>query len=163
MKQAALPTLPWSDALQLDLPLMDAHHHDFVDAVAAVEAATDGELPAAWRALIVHTDEHFGAEDRWMRDTRFAESNCHSLQHMMVLRVLRDAEQRALDGDLGLLRVMARELATWFPQHLQSMDAALALHLRTVGYDARSGAVLNPAALPAQPITGCGGACSQPT
>ena len=158
-----MPTLKWSDALELDLPLMDEHHRDFVDAVAAVEAAEDGALLPAWHALIVHTDEHFGAEDRWMLDTHFAAANCHSLQHLMVLRVLRDVEQRARDGDLGLLREMARELATWFPQHLQSMDAALALHLRNVGYDARTGSVLRPEALPAQPITGCGGAaCSQP-
>ena len=27
------------------------------------------------------SDIHFGAEDRWMRDTQFSSSNGHTLQH----------------------------------------------------------------------------------
>jgi hypothetical protein len=40
------------------------------------------------------------------------------------------------------------------------MDAALALHLRGVGYDAATGEVAAPKAVPAQEITGCGVTCS---
>ena len=36
---------------------------------------------------------------------------------------------------------MASELALWFPQHAQSMDASLALHLRRVGFDPATGVV----------------------
>ena len=64
---------------------------------------------------------------------------------------------------LVIYSVMASELALWFPQHAQSMDAALALHLRRVGFDPVSGVVQAPHALPAEPIQGCGGAtCSDP-
>ena len=60
-----------------------------------------------------------------------------------------------------MVRAMAAELALWFPQHAQSMDAALALHLRRVGYDAATGVVGAPNALPEGLIHGCGGAsCS---
>ena len=56
---------------------------------------------------------------------------------------------------------MIRELAAWFPQHAQTMDAALALHLRGIGYDAATGEVRMPDALPKETIHGCGGAtCS---
>ena len=56
---------------------------------------------------------------------------------------------------------MASELALWFPQHAQSMDAALALHLRRVGFDPATGVVHAPTALPEALIHGCGGAtCS---
>ena len=41
-----------------------------------------------------------------------------------------------------------------------SMDAALALHLRRVGYDEASGIVHAPDALPHDEIQGCGGSCS---
>jgi hypothetical protein len=54
---------------------------------------------------------------------------------------------------------MIRELAIWFPQHAQSMDAALALHLRSVGFDAATGQVARPADLPPERIQGCGGSC----
>ena len=53
------------------------------------------------------------------------------------------------------------ELGKWFPQHAQSMDAALALHLRRLGYDPQTGIVSAPHALPQALIEGCGGAsCS---
>lgn len=56
---------------------------------------------------------------------------------------------------------MASELALWFPQHAQSMDASLALHLRRVGFDPVTGVVHAPGALPGALIHGCGGAtCS---
>ena len=64
-------------------------------------------------------------------------------------------------GDLKMVRQMAHELGIWFPQHAQTMDAALALHLRGVGYDATTGQVTRPDALPSGEIHGCGGdSCS---
>lgn len=157
-------TLEWSDALSLDLPQMDDTHREFVDQLAVVQAAPDTQLAGAWRALIEHTEAHFGQEDRWMRDTRFASGNCHATQHLVVLQVMREGEDAAMAGRLDVIRLMAHELAAWFPQHAQSMDAALALHLRRVGYDVATGAVLMPQALPAEEIRGCAGAsCSTPT
>lgn len=155
-----MPSLQWSDALALDLPLMDDTHREFVDLLAQVEAAPDETLLDAWRELIAHTDEHFSREDAWMTSTRFASSNCHSMQHEVVLSVMREGAQRGETGDLATVRQMAHELGLWFPQHAQSMDAALALHLRSVGYDPLTGIVAAPQALPAEAIHGCGGSCS---
>ena len=155
--------LEWSDALALDLPLMDEIHIEFVDLLAAVDAAPDSRLIAAWQALVDHTDDHFAQEDRFMVSTRFASGNCHTTQHRVVLQVMREATAQAQQGDLNGLRVMAGELALWFPQHAQSMDAALALHLRRVGFDPSTGIVHAPGALPDGLIQGCGGAsCSEP-
>ncbi|MEP7294629.1 MAG: hemerythrin domain-containing protein [Burkholderiales bacterium] len=156
-----MSTLEWSDALSLDLPEMDDTHREFVVLLAAVENAADAQIEATWRELIAHTDDHFGREDRWMRDTRYASSNCHSTQHLVVLKVMREIEAMVREDKPALIRQVARELAQWFPQHAQGMDAALALHLRGVGYDAASGIVAMPEALPAEAITGCGSvACS---
>lgn len=153
--------LEWSDALALDLPAMDDTHREFVALLAQVETAADDALLAHWRVLVAHTDDHFGREDQWMQSTRFSSSNCHSVQHKVVLQVMREGITSGEAGDLGALRQMARELAVWFPQHAQSMDAALALHLRRVGYDPVTGTVSMPDALPAAVIHGCGGAsCS---
>lgn len=153
--------LEWSDALALDLPLMDDTHREFVDLLAAVDRADDAQLLSTWHALVEHTDHHFAQEDAWMASTRFASGNCHSMQHRVVLQVMREGVVRAQQGDLHVLRVMASELALWFPQHAQSMDAALALHLRRVGFDPVSGVVHAPHALPGELIQGCGGStCS---
>ena len=156
-----MPTLEWSDALALDLPVMDDTHREFVELLAQVEAASDETLLPLWRTLVDHTDAHFGREDQWMQDTRFSSSNCHSVQHKVVLQVMREGITHAQAGDLGVVRQMARELAIWFPQHAQTMDAALALHLRGIGYDPLTGIVAMPEALPKSVIHGCGGAtCS---
>jgi hemerythrin-like metal-binding protein len=159
-----MPTLQWSEALTMDLPFMDKTHHEFVDLLAAVEGAEDLQLLNHWRALVAHTQEHFDAEDRWMRDTHFAASNCHTVQHRVVLQVLREGVNLGESGDLKPIRQMAQELAAWFPQHAQSMDAALALHLRRVAYDTATGIVHAPQALPTEMIHGCAGsACSDLT
>lgn len=157
-----MAALEWSDALALDQPLMDDTHREFVELLAAVEAADDAALVAAWQALVEHTEQHFDREDAWMAATRFASGNCHAMQHKVVLQVMREGAARAADhGELQVVRAMAAELALWFPQHAQSMDAALALHLRRVGFDAATGVVHAPDALPEGLIHGCGGSsCS---
>ena len=155
------PTLEWSEALQLELPQMDDTHREFVDLLAAVQAADDTDLTTHWNTLVAHTVEHFGQEDRWMRETGYASGNCHAVQHQVVLQVMREGATRAAAGELALLRLIAGELAQWFPQHAQSMDAGLALHLRSVGHDPATGQVARPGALPRSEITGCGSvACS---
>lgn len=157
-----MPALEWSDALALDLALMDDTHREFVDLLARVEQADDARLLDAWRALVDHTQLHFDQEDRWMRETRFASGNCHSVQHQVVLQVMREGLARAEQGQPEVPRAMARELAAWFPQHAQSMDAALALHLRRVGHDPATGHIAHPDALPRHEISGCGGVSCTP-
>ncbi len=153
-----MPVLEWSEALVLDMPVMDETHQEFVALLAEVEAADDETLVDRWRVLIAHTEEHFGREDAWMRATGFAPNNCHATQHAVVLNVMREGLQRTGAEQLATVRGMARELAPWFVQHAQSMDAGLALHLRSVGFNPQSGVVHSPQALPAEPLTHCGSA-----
>ena len=156
-----MATLKWSEALALGLPTMDDTHREFVDLLALVEGADNDTLAWHWSTLINHTHDHFGREDAWMRSTRFSSTNCHSVQHQVVLTVMREGLVSARAGDHITVRRMAKELATWFVQHAQTMDAALALHLRRVGYDPVTGVVSMPDALPRTVTDGCGSAgCS---
>lgn len=158
-----MPRLEWSDALSLHLAPMDQTHREFVDLLAAVEAADDATLQDTWLTLVTHTDEHFAQEDRWMLGAGFTPENCHSRQHAMVMAVLREGIARGAAGELAVIRQMAEELALWFPQHAQAMDAALAEQLAAVGYDTGTGLLRAPEALPSEPISGCGGkACTPP-
>lgn len=140
---------------------MDDTHREFVELLARAESADDSRLLQHWQALIEHTDDHFGREDQWMQNTGFSSSNCHGMQHKVVLQVMREGATHGQAGELSVVRRMAHELGLWFPQHAQSMDAALALHLRGVGFDPVSGVVHMPQSLPRAVIRGCGGAtCS---
>lgn len=157
-----MATLQWSKELELNVPAMDETHREFVDLLAQVESAEDAHLHALWLALITHTEEHFGQEDRWMQATGFSTDNCHSTQHKVVLQIMKEGAAKAADGDLTMVRGMTPELASWFNYHAQTMDAALAQHMATVGFDTDSGHIAAVEALPAAMISGCGGACSQP-
>lgn len=150
--------LEWSGALELDFPIMDDTHHEFVALLVKVQEAADDALIEHWSTLIAHTDDHFGREDAWMLSTQFASGNCHTLQHKVVLQVMREGLQHGQNGDLQMIRLLASELALWFPQHAQAMDASLALHMRRVDFDPVTGKVNRPEALPAEMIRGCGGA-----
>jgi hemerythrin-like metal-binding protein len=160
MHDTPQPTLQWNEALALDMPLMDDTHREFVELLEAVVLAADADIAARWSTLISHTQEHFDTEDQWMLASGFAPGNCHSIQHRVILQVMREGEARGMDGDYATVRQMAHELGLWFPQHAQSMDASLALHLRSAGFDPVTGAITETSALPAEKIHGCGGACN---
>jgi hemerythrin-like metal-binding protein len=157
-------TLLWSDSLALGLDVMDETHRELIVLLSLVDQAGDTDLLPAWRQVVEHTQDHFDREDQWMRSTRFSSSNCHSMQHKVVLQTMREVASRVqLSGDLAMLRDMSQQLGQWFLHHAQSMDAALALHLRNAGFDPLTGLVSMPDALPADVIHGCGGSsCSSP-
>lgn len=147
-----MPVLQWSETLSLDLPQLDETHQEFVVLLARVETADDARLVPAWRALVEHTVDHFGREDAWMRSTGFTSTHCHTVQHRVVLEVLCEGLVQGLKGQNEPIRHMARELAVWFVQHVQTMDAALALHLRSVGFDVATGEVLRKKDVCAKPL-----------
>ena len=157
-----MPTLTWCDDFVLDVAEMDQTHREFVDLLAAVEAAPEAELLARWQALTEHTQAHFDAEDRAMQASGFFATNCHTTHHAQVMEALRAGIELARRGDLAPIRQMTRELTVWFPHHASTMDTALAGHLQRVGYQFADGSVSRPEALPSEAITGCGGACSTP-
>jgi len=130
-----MPTLPWTEELEIGLPVMDEQHREFVELLAQAGNSDNAALPAAWQALIDHTEAHFAQEEAWMRATRFSPGNTHAMQHRMILRVMREGAAKALQGDITPLRLMTRELQAWFPRHAQTMDAALAEHLQRTGFE----------------------------
>ncbi len=159
MTTATLDSTPvqWSPTLGLEMPVMDDTHEACIDLLAAVVEAPDETLLSRWALLIDHTQEHFDREDQWMLDTGFAPDNCHSSQHSIILQVMREGGKRGLLGELDLVRHMAYELGLWLANHIQSMDAALALHLRSAGFDAVTGTVSHPQAFASEAIHSCGG------
>ena len=158
--------LTWNDTLALQHPQMDRTHEEFVDLLGATEAALAGPeatLLARFEALVDHTVEHFAQEERWMAATGFAPENCHAGQHQAVLGVMVGCARRAGseggDGepvDFEPLRMAVGELAGWFPQHAQMMDAALVQHLEAVGFDPATGECRTPPPAEAEAISGCG-------
>jgi hemerythrin-like metal-binding protein len=129
-------TLAWSDALSLELDFMDDTHREFVDMLAATETAPDDKLIDSFIDLLAHTEEHFSGENQWMQDVDFGPGGCHTDEHEMILKVMREALRRGqTDGNLSLVRQLTGEIGVWFDGHAKSMDAVLAMYLKEVQYD----------------------------
>ena len=143
------PTLTWSDDLVMNMDKMDQTHREFVDLLAATELAPEDKLIASFIELIAHTDEHFSGENQWMQDVSFGPGGCHTDEHDMILKVMREALRRGQeDGNLKLVRQLTGELAVWFDGHAKSMDAVLAMFLKEVAYDPVTRIVHKPQVLP---------------
>ena len=143
------PTLTWSDDLVMNMDKMDQTHREFVDLLAATELAPEDKLIDSFIELIAHTDEHFSGENQWMQDVSFGPGGCHTDEHDMILKVMREALRRGQeDGNLKLVRQLTGELAIWFDGHAKSMDAVLAMFLKEVQYDPVTRIVHKPQVLP---------------
>lgn len=125
-----MESLQWSNALWLDYDPMDNMSRELVALLARAQAASDADLAEAWADLVAHAAAHFGQEDAWMRETGHGQGDRHALEHRVVLTVLREGLGQARKGQLAPVRQMAKELGAWFSRHTQSLDAALALHMR---------------------------------
>lgn len=123
-------TLSWSSTLELGFPPIDNLHRNLVDVLASAEECEDADVTAHWQALVACAQTLFENEDRWMKRTGFASAPHHALEHRVVLNVLREGLVMSRQGELAKVRTLTQELARWLPKHIQSLDAALALHLR---------------------------------
>jgi len=103
--------------------------------LAIADEADDACLPAAWRDLVARAAETFAQEDLWMQSTGFSSRKGHMLQHRVVLEVMREGIVQADEGCLLQVRQMLWQLRDWFGKHVQTADAALALHLRGARFD----------------------------
>lgn len=127
-----MQTSQWTPQLWLGFEPMDAMNREFMDHLGDAQAAPDAALVQTWQALVNHASVHFGTEDAWMHQEGFATAQQHTLEHRVVLNLLREGLCQAQAGDCAPARQMAAELGAWFSRHTQSLDAALALHMRRV-------------------------------
>lgn len=121
-----VPALVWSDAFLLGYTPMDHMHEEFVQVVQHLRTCTDDEVPSALEAVIAHLEQHFGEENRWMRETEFPARDCHIDEHAAVMKSAYEVKELVEQGERWIPRDFARELARWFPGHADYLDSALA-------------------------------------
>ncbi|MDZ4358447.1 MAG: hemerythrin domain-containing protein [Variovorax sp.] len=154
-------TLEWSSALSVGDDRMDHTHAEFVEQLnQLLTTPTDQQWPL-YQDFLAHTVEHFAQEERWMLATGFAPDNCHAAHHATILETMRAVQTHRQQGDLDIITRLAEALAEWFPQHAASMDAGLALHLQSVGFDTHTEILTDPDRVRPASMSGCGSAsCS---
>lgn len=122
----------WDDARHtLGMAEIDGVHRDFITQVAALISASDAEFPALFQTLVAHTREHFIAEGKLMRESRYQGLGVHESEHHRVLGELQQLNRSLKRGRLPLVRAYVKEgLPEWFDTHLAMMDTALVMHLK---------------------------------
>ncbi len=107
---------------------MDDIHREFHDMLAALEQPGDeGE-----KLLVLHECllRHCAQEERWMRASNFPSRAAHEREHETILEVVAEVRRRFDAGDMEIVTRLAQELPQWFEEHANTMDSALAVHLR---------------------------------
>lgn len=127
-----MQSLKWTPSLWLDHEPMDNMNRAFMELLGSAQSAPDDRVVETWQALVQHAAVHFGTEDRWMRSGGLVTAGQHTLEHRVVLNLLREGLAQAQRGNLAPVRQMATELGAWFSRHTLTLDAALALHMRGV-------------------------------
>lgn len=139
-----MPQIEWSESLVLGLAPMDLTHQEFVDIYNELARAPVEDFLPRLDAFIAHCEAHFEQENGWMAAVDFP--GCHKGEHDRVLAVMHDVRKRAAAGDLFFGKRLVEELPAWFENHAGSMDAALAFHLESIGFDTATGQIRETAA-----------------
>ena len=115
----------------LGMEEMDNTHREFITQVDALISASNAEFPALFQALVTHTREHFMAEGRLMRESKYRGLPEHEAEHHRVLGELQQLNRTLKRGHLPLVRAYVKEgLPEWFDTHLSMMDGALVAFLK---------------------------------
>ena len=113
---------------------MDATHAEFLALVAMLAESDDSDYAALFQKLLDHCRLHFLNEGRLMRIARFPALAEHEAEHHRIYADLVQMQRAVRRGRLLLPRAFVRQgLTEWFALHLNSMDAALAAHLKRTG------------------------------
>jgi len=115
----------WNDSFLLGHPPMDAVHQEFVETLGHLLKCDDAATPAALADMARHLEEHFSAENQWMKDSEFPARECHVEQHDAVLNSVHQVQALVAQGDLSRVKSLATALVEWFPGHADYLDAAL--------------------------------------
>ncbi|MEZ5704658.1 MAG: hemerythrin domain-containing protein [Burkholderiaceae bacterium] len=148
--------LNWTTQLETGDARMDHTHEEFVVMLnQLLKTPQDQQLPL-YRTFLDHTVEHFAQEERWMLATGFSEDNCHASHHATILETMRAVIPHYEKDDPEIITRLAEALVEWFPQHAASMDAGLALHLKSVGFDSETETLADPSKVRPASMSGCG-------
>ncbi|MES9867522.1 MAG: hemerythrin domain-containing protein [Candidatus Thiodiazotropha sp. LLP2] len=115
----------------LDLPQMDDTHLEFVHLVNQMADAEKEEFILLFQTLSEHTKSHFDSEQQLMEESNFPATSEHISDHQRILGDLARFGKRVTAGSTTMARAyICEQLPDWFELHIQTMDSALAAHLK---------------------------------
>lgn len=121
----------FEQAYVLGLDDMDTTHREFVALLNQLDTASKQDFIPLFAEFVQHTEAHFAQEYEWMQTYGFPPIREHHADHERVLGTLQRFNRRVAVGNTAMGRAYVREqLPSWFEQHAQTMDSALAAHIK---------------------------------
>ncbi|BDG05339.1 bacteriohemerythrin [Anaeromyxobacter oryzae] len=127
--------IEWSPDLAVGDPAIDAQHQELFRRVAALSAALDagdgGAVEPLFTFLRGHVVEHFGAEERVMREIAFPGYAVHRAAHDRFVRELEEVRRLfEVAGPTAAVALRTRTwIVDWLVDHITFTDRALARHV----------------------------------
>ncbi len=110
---------------------MDRVHREFLALARSLEDCPTSLFAERLEALVRHTEQHFAGEEAAMRESACPSLTEHVAEHGRLLADLRRFSLAVQRGRPAMARAFLEDgLAAWFVNHLATMDAALAAHLK---------------------------------
>ena len=125
--------ITWRDEFEIGIPAVDAEHRELIESFNAIDRMLAGDVAdtavlAALGEIYAGIAAHFALEERYMRDTAYADFPAHKADHEKLLDDLRDIMDRVEDDGVFEESRLARELDAWFTVHFRTHDAKLHRH-----------------------------------
>jgi hemerythrin-like metal-binding protein len=129
-----VPLIADSDCIQLDIPVIDTTHAEFVVLINRLGNADPEEFATLFQELLAHTRAHFAMEEELMRLTHFPGRREHLTEHGRVLGDMERFAERLAAGKTIFARAFVEDrVPDWFANHTRTLDSDLAQHLKAVG------------------------------
>ncbi len=120
---------------------LDSEHDLMLGLIRALEKAVTSAPKPQVEALLLQLGEfarvHFATEEIMMRLYAYPEFGRHQLEHAKLLDQIDEVRAEFASGNVQPTRSLATAMQHWFAEHVRTLDAALARHVREAEAEAR--------------------------
>jgi len=129
-------TIEWTPALAVGNDAIDGQHQELFRRLGtlleAMRLGARSEIGRLFDFLGTYVVEHFGTEERFMRETGYPGFNVHKAAHDRFVREFGDLRRLyEVSGASAAVTIKTQSwIVDWLSSHIGGTDVALARHLR---------------------------------
>jgi len=124
--------IEWDEAMSVGVEELDAQHKTLIDLInqtyEAIERQDESQLPRLVDEMAAYGETHFASEERFMRETGFADLEAHKFHHAKFRSTVDDF-RRSLESRTDLTRIFVF-LSRWLAAHIMDEDKRYAPRAR---------------------------------
>ena len=116
----------WNSRFETGITIIDTQHKALFDAVNKLadsfKAGTSkAQVKESLDFLVKYTVEHFGTEEKIMKDMAYPKLTSHMVEHTQLVQKAKDLQARLAEGKPVTMEVTTF-LADWLKHHINEVD-----------------------------------------